>query len=101
AIKTKSAYEKLKRRIEAGANVRFDIKQRISIAERAAVSIARPISREASVTPAEFAAIINSDTAKERIFTSVAFAELPAASDFSVRVFVNLPNADSTTSQGD
>jgi tyrosinase len=101
AIKTKSAYEKLKRRIEAGANVRFDIKQRISIAEREAVSIARPISKETRVAPAEFAAIISSDTAKERIFASVGFAQLPPASDFSVRVFVNLPNADSTTSQDD
>jgi tyrosinase len=101
AIKTKSAYEKLKRRIEAGANVRFDIKRRIPIAERAAISIARPVSKETKVAPQEFAAILSSDAAKERIFASVEFAELPPSSDFSVRVFVNLPNANSGTPQED
>jgi tyrosinase len=35
--------------------------------------------------------------AKERLFASVEFAKLPASSDFTVRVFVNMPNANSST----
>ena len=101
AIKTKSAYQKLEQRIRAGANVRFDIKQRIPIAERASISIARPASRETKMSTADFASIVNSDTAKERIFATVEFAELPATSDFAVRVFVNLPTADTRTPSSD
>jgi tyrosinase len=101
ALRTKSAYQKLEQRIRAGANVMFDIKQRISVSEKAAVSIARPFSKDTRVSPGEFAAIVNSDTAKERIFVSIGFAQLPASSDFSVRVFVNLPSANAKTSTGD
>ena len=101
AIKTKSAYEKLKARIQAGANIKFDIKRRIPITERAAVSIARPMSKETKMAAEDVAAIINSNAAQERIFASVEFAQLPPESDFFVRVFVNLPNANSSTPQSD
>jgi tyrosinase len=101
AIKTKAEYQKLERRIKEGANIRFDIKQRIRIAERAAVSIAKPVSRETRLSANDFATIINSDAAKERVFVSIEFAQLPATSDFAVRVFVNLPNANSSTPTDD
>jgi tyrosinase len=101
AVKTKSAYEKLKQRIERGANIKFDIKHRISIAERAAVTVAKPFSKETKTAPADMAAIINSNTAQEKIFASIEFAQLPPTSDFVVRVFVNFPNANSSTPQSD
>ena len=101
AIRTKSAYEKLKARIEKGANIKFEIKHRIPIAEREAVSIAKPISKETKATAADMATIINSNTAQEKIFASVEFAQLPPTSDFIVRVFINLPNANSSTPQSD
>jgi tyrosinase len=101
AVKTKAEYQKLERRLKEGANIRFDIKQRIRIAERAAVSIARPVSRETRLSANDFATIINSDAAKERLFVSIEFAQLPATSDFAVRVFVNLPNANSSTPTDD
>ncbi len=97
AITSKRVYQQLDKRIRAGANVKFDIKQRMLIAEKAQVSIARPFSKETRMAPAEFATIINSDADRERIFASVEFAQQPASSDFSVRVFVNLPNANSAT----
>jgi tyrosinase len=101
AVKTKSAYEKLKQRIDKGANIRFDIKRRIPIAERAAVAIAKPISKETKTAAADMAAIINSNTAQEKIFVTVEFAQLPPTSDFVVRVFINLPSANSSTPQSD
>src|SRR6185295_13046507 len=94
---TKSAFEKVEKRIRAGANVRFEVKQRVRLADKAAVSIAKPFSRETKLAPQDFAAIVNSDTARERIFASIEFATVPPQSDFSVRVFVNLPNASSST----
>src|SRR5207244_11834234 len=39
--------------------------------------------------------------ARERSFASVAFATLPPANDFFVRVFLNLPNANAETSTDD
>jgi tyrosinase len=97
AIKTKAEFQKLEKRIREGANIRFEIKQRVLIAEKAAISVARPFSKETRVSSSDFAAIINSDAARERVFVSIEYAQLPASSDFSVRVFVNLPNANSST----
>jgi len=97
AIRTKHDYQRLERRIRQGANIRFDIKQRIRIADRAAVSIAKPVSIETKLSTGDFATILNSDAAKERVFVSIDFAQLPASSDFAVRVFIDLPSANSST----
>ncbi len=96
-LTTKAAFEKVEKRVRAGANIRFDIKKRVRLADRAAVSIARPFSKETRLAPQDFAQIVNTDTSKDRIFATIEFASLPAHSDFSVRVFVNLPNASSAT----
>jgi len=98
AIRTKSAFQKVERRIREGANIRFDIKQRMRLAEKTVVSVVRPFSLEAKLTPQDFARIIDSDAARERVFASVEYAQLPPTSDFSVRVYLNLPNANSSTS---
>ncbi|HSS21396.1 MAG TPA: tyrosinase family protein [Pyrinomonadaceae bacterium] len=100
-ITSKAEFAKLEKRIRAGANIRFDIKQRFRLADKAAISVARPMSHETQLTPQDFAAIINSDSARERIFASIEFAELPPLSDFYVRVFVNLPTATTQTSTED
>lgn len=97
ALTTKSAYLKVEKRIREGANIRFEISQRIHLADKAAISIAKPVSKETRLTPQDFARIINSETARERVFASIEFAQLPPSSDFSVRVFLNLPSASSTT----
>lgn len=101
ALRTRSEYQKVEKRIREGANIRFDIKQRVRLTDRAVVSIARPLSIETRLSPDAFAQIIDSDSARERVFASIEYAQLPATSDFSVRVFVNLPAADSSTSSED
>src|SRR4029079_5874185 len=100
-LATKSAFQKVEQRVRAGANIRFEVKQRVRLADKAAVSIAKPFSRETKLSPQDFAAIVNSDTARERIFASIDFAAVPPQSDFSVHVFVNLPSASSSTSTED
>lgn len=100
-LTTKSAFEKVERRVRAGANIRFEVKYRVHLADKAEVSIARPFSKETKLSPQDFAAIINSDTARERIFATIDYAQVPAHADFAVRVFVNLPNANSGTSTED
>jgi tyrosinase len=97
AVAAKADFQALEKRIREGADIRFEIKQRIRLAERAAMSIAAPRLQESPVAPQDFARIIDSDKARERVFASVDFAQLPPSSDFSVRVFVNLPNANSST----
>ena len=100
-LTTKSAFQKVEQRVRAGANIRFEVKQRVRLADKTAVSIAKPFSKETRLAPQDFAAIVNSDTARDRIFASIAFAAVPPQSDFSVRVFVNLPSASSSTSTED
>jgi tyrosinase len=97
ALMTKAEYQKVEARLRAGAKIAFDIKQRIVITEKAAVRMARPFSATTKAAPQDFARIINTDTAQERIFASIAFAQLPATSDFYLRVFLNLPSASNTT----
>jgi tyrosinase len=97
ALVSKAAYEKVVARVRAGANIRFDIKHRIRLSEAARVSIAKPLALETKLGPQDFATIINSNAATDRIFASIQYANLPATSDFSVRVFVNLPSATSST----
>ncbi len=94
-------FKKLEARLKAGANIRFEVKQRIRLADRAAVSIAKPMTRETRLSPADFSSIINADASKDRVFVSIDFARLPASSDFSVRVFINMPNANSGTPTSD
>jgi len=97
AVTSRSEFQKLERRIREGADIRFEVKQRIPIAERAAVSIAQPMSKETRLSTGDLANIIDTDMASERVFASIEYAQLPPTSDFAVRVFVNLPNANTST----
>lgn len=99
--KTKSEYEKLEKKIRKGANVKFDIKQRIRVADKAAVSIGKPASMQTRVSVSDFARILSVDPARERVFVTIDFAQLPASSDFAVRVFIGLPSANRATPTDD
>ena len=100
-MSTKATYQAIEARLKNGANIRFDVTHRVRISERAATSIARPLSLESRIAPDTLTQILNSDTARERIFASIEYAKLPATSDFSVRVFVNMPSADRNTPNTD
>jgi tyrosinase len=97
ALMTKAEYQKLEKRLKEGADVHFDVKQRIPIVERATMSIARPLSKELKATGSTFTAIVDREHATERVFVSVEYARLPPENDFVVRVFVDLPNANGRT----
>ncbi len=90
-------FAKLEARIKAGANIKFEVNKRIRLADKAALSIARPMSRELKLSPGDFSGIVHADTSKEKAFVSIDFAQLPPTSDFAVRVFINLPKANPTT----
>ncbi len=94
-------FKKIETRLRKGAEMRFDIKERIRIAERAAMSMSEPFSMETSASPEKFRALVESDTANERVFVTIDYAQLPPTNDFFVRVFLNLPTADVDTSTGD
>jgi tyrosinase len=97
AIDTKAEFEKLEKRLREGADIRFEVKQRTRIAERATISIATPLSQETALAPRDFAGILESVTSGENVFANVQFARLPSASDFFVRVFLNLSGANGST----
>jgi tyrosinase len=101
SLRRKSEFLKVEKRIRAGADIKYDIQRRVRLADRAVTSIARPFATETRLTAEDLSSIVNSDTAKERVFASIEYAQLPATSDFAVRVFVNLPNASSSTSIDD
>src|SRR5687768_17843019 len=59
-----------------GANIKFDIKQRLSLADTALVSMEQPFTARTSAKASEFARIVESDRARETIFASIAYASL-------------------------
>ncbi|NOT57907.1 MAG: hypothetical protein HOP18_25165 [Deltaproteobacteria bacterium] len=101
AARSKADFKKLEARIKKAADIKFVVTHRVRIAEKARISIAQPFSQEAKASPGEFSRLINSDAATESIFASIAYAQLPATSDFYVRVFLNLPTATADTSTDD
>jgi tyrosinase len=94
---SRAEFRRLQAHLERGADVRFDIRQRVSISEARTLSIARPVVLRSRVSPNELAAIVDVDTSRERVFLSLRWAEFPAANDFFIRAFVNLPEADART----
>jgi tyrosinase len=96
-LKTKTEFQKVQERIKKGANIKFDIKQRLLIADSAIISIVNPFSHKTQISPGEFAGIINDDLSKDKIFAHIQYASLPPSSDFYVRVFINLPQANRNT----
>jgi tyrosinase len=91
----------IERRVREGADVRFEIRKQIRIAERAQLRMAKPFSSKLKVAAADLSALIESDAAQERIFVRVDYASLPPSDDFFVRVFLNLPSANAQTPTDD
>jgi tyrosinase len=92
AALTRDELRLVERRLRRGAEVRFDIKRTVRIADRVQISLGRPFSKATSLTPGDFAALIESDRTQERIFARINYAAVPPANDFFVRVFINLPS---------
>lgn len=92
-----SEFRRLEARIKKGAEVRFDITLRVPISKTKRLTIGRPSELKSNVSTDDFAAIVDADSAKERVFLSMNFAHLPQHNDFFVRAFINLPNADRRT----
>jgi tyrosinase len=97
----KADFEKLQARIRAGADIRFVVKQRTRIADRASVSSRRPLQMRAPLTARNFTAVLEDRNAAERVFVTVEQADVPRPNDVFVRVFLNLPGANADTPDSD
>ncbi len=91
-------FKRIETRIKAGADVRFDIKKKVFISRSQRLATSRPSQLRSNVTTEEFASLVDADTENDRVFLSIEYADLPKQNDFFVRVFINLPDADSRTS---
>ena len=96
-MRSRADYKKVEARLKRGADYQFAIRERVSVIDSARISIARPFSKQIEAAPSTFQRIIESDSAHERIFAHIQYASLPPTSDFFVRVFINLPEANATT----
>jgi tyrosinase len=101
ATLTASELRTVEERVRKGADVRFEIKRTVPIANRARISVARSFSQASSVSAGDFAALIESNRATERVFARINYAMLPSRDDFFVRVFINLPEASAATPTDD
>lgn len=101
AARSAAELKSIEKRLREGADVRFDIKKRVRIADRARIGIDRAFSTTTSVSAGDFSALVEADVANDRIFASIDYAKLPSTNDFFVRVFINLPDASTKTSTED
>lgn len=91
-------FRKLEARIKKGTDVRYEIRERVSISDAKTLTIERPVELESRVSTENFAAIVDADASRERVFLSIRFSELPETNDFFLRAFINLPGANRQTS---
>ena len=90
-------FAQLRRRIEAGAPVQLDIRQRFLVAEAAEAPIAKPFSSRPVARIAALTGLLTQRDPGSNAFLSVEYAAFPEATDFFVRVFINLPDAHAGT----
>jgi len=93
----KADFATLERRLRSGAPVQVRLVDRVRIAERIEIAVDETFSRTVARPPMRLARVLEGGVARERLLVRIAFAQLPTASDFFVRVFVNLPEANGQT----
>ena len=94
-------FDRVRRRIEAGAPVRFDIRQRFLIAEATSQPITKPVTPRPVAKASALTGLLTQLDPTSNAFLSVEYARFPEATDFFVRVFVNHPGADAATPTDD
>lgn len=101
ASRSNNELMEIEQRLRDGADIQFEVKQRVPISRRANLSLDRTFSAETRVSSADFNALVESDERSEKVFVQVNYNELPPNNDFFVRVFINLPGANRRTSTDD
>jgi tyrosinase len=93
--------ELIEKRLRKGTDIRFKIKKRVPIVKGVTLKLSQAFSSDTGDTNDQFKSLIESDEQNERIFVRVKYVQLPPSNDFFVRVFINLPNANSQTATTD
>jgi len=94
-------FAQLRARIEKGAPVELVVRQRFLLAEAASQPIGKPITPPAAPRASDITGMLTQLDPSTNAFLSVEYARFPEATDFFVRVFVNLPGADAATPTDD
>ena len=90
--------QRIVERVKKGTDVRFEIKKRFPISSGKKLLTNKPELMSSRVKASDFAQIVDVDTATERVFLSIEYANFPEFNDFYVRAFINLPDANENTS---
>ncbi len=77
------------------------MRQRYTIAEATAQPIGKPVTPRPVARAAQLTGLLTQLDPTTNAFLSVEYAKFPEATDFFVRVFVNLPGADAATPTDD
>jgi tyrosinase len=96
-VRAAADFSKLQRRVEAGAPVQLDIRQRFLIAEAAETPIAKPWSSRPVAQAAALTGLLTQRDPASNAFLSIEYARFPEANDFFVRVFIDAPDANAQT----
>ena len=84
-------------RVRKGADIKLQISHRLHLVDRTVVRIGKPVLLRAPPRGEGTYDVLGADLKREHVFVSVEYAKLPPTSDFAVRVFVNMPDANRDT----
>lgn len=98
---TKREYDKLERRLRAGAEVVLEISERYRVSGPSEIQANNVSQFVSKLAPKDVRRLIESDLEKERVFLSIGYSRMPEVNDFIVRSFINSPNADQRTPTSD
>jgi tyrosinase len=96
-----SEFARLRARVEKGAPVELVVRQRFLLAEGSSQPIGKPFAPPSAPRAAAVTGMLTQLDPDTNAFLSVAYARFPEATDFFVRVFVNLPGANASTPTDD
>lgn len=91
----------LEQRLRKGATIREEVLERVQVANRAELILARPLSLTTNFRAAGLTEKLTSSKNGERTFLRIRHAEMPETSDFFIRVYLNMPEANAQTSTKD
>jgi len=91
----------LEERIRKGANIRELVLQRLEVSRGAELVLARPLSIPTNIRASRLSEKLLASKRGERTFLRVKHAHMPDTSDFYIRVFLNFPRANASTSEKD
>jgi tyrosinase len=92
SLRIRKDFTAVRKRLEAGAPIKFDIKKRSEISIANVITVNKFLHTKPANNAVDLANVaVNPSVQDDRVYLNVILEKLPKRNDFFVRVFVNMP----------